>query len=71
MPKSEHIKRGKYIRIDLSWQNVSTDEGSRTLRAILTPDVRRYEEITKRGKIYWRDRFLGYVFGENKLKQTV
>ena len=57
------------IRADLLSEVVSTDENSHIVHVKLTPDPRRYETFEKDGKQYWRDKFLGSVFGWETIEQ--
>ena len=59
----------QYVRADLLSEVVSSDENSHIVRVKLTPDPRRYEIFEKDGKQYWRDKFLGAVFGWEAITQ--
>lgn len=63
MSQLAELKRpGKYIRVDFTSEFTHLDDDTHTFQAILRPDPRRYKEISKRGKTYYRDRYLGYQF---------
>ncbi len=53
----------EHVRIDMIQKVISCDDSQGIVRVVLTPDPRRYESFELDGNIYWRDRFLGLVFG--------
>lgn len=57
----------EFIRIDFATTVVSADEETRVVRFMSHPDPRRYEMSEVDGKVQWRDKFLGYVFGSEIL----
>jgi class 3 adenylate cyclase len=72
LPKANHMSNAslEYVRIDMISEVIASDESSRTIRMILTPDPRRYDKFKKDGETQWRDKFLDFVFGWDTLTHT-